>query len=46
MRPADSDSEIFRNPNRDLSVPEDPEFITGCSECLSFGLNCIYLTLQ
>ena len=36
MRPADSALGIFRN-----LLPENPEFITGCSQCLSFP-HCRY----
>ena len=51
MRPADSALGIFKNSDPDVCVPgrsilrprvpENPEFITGCSECLSF-LYCPY----
>ena len=37
---ADSALGIFRNPDPDLCV-QDSEFITGCSECLSFP-HCQY----
>ena len=42
MRPANSALGIFRNPDLDLYIPENPEFITGCSQYLSFP-NCQYI---
>ena len=43
MRPADSALGIFRNPDPDLCVQGSRilEFITSCSECLSFP-HCQY----